>query len=221
MTNFFKKISARFKVEGFNSFFIIYASFILKLSRLKYRIFFGWHVSAIVAPATIRGKRHIDLGMNFSSLSNLWIDAISGYKDQNFKPRIIIGDNFSASIALHIAATNYVRIGNNVLVGSKVLITDHVHGIYNGEDQSSPDEAPAQRLLTSNKSVIIEDNVFIGDNSCIMPGVTIGYGSIVAANSVVTADVPARCIVAGCPAVIVREFDLVEKKWKNVKNVVA
>lgn len=216
--HFFKKISARFENEGLNSFFILYASFVLRISKLKYRIFFGWHVSAIVAPAVIRGAKHIDIGRNFSSLSNLWLDAIVVYENQKFNPRITIGDNFSASMGLHIAATNYVKIGNNVLVGSKVLITDHVHGIYNGEDQSLPDEAPAERRLANDKSVIIEDNVFIGDNSCIMPGVTIGYGSIIAANSVVTSNVPARCIVAGCPAVIVRQFDATANKWKSVKN---
>jgi len=46
-----------------------------------------------------------------------------------------------------------------------------------------------------SKEVIIEDNVWIGDYACILPGVTIGYGSIIGANSVVTKDIPLLLIV--------------------------
>ncbi|MDR2406844.1 MAG: sugar O-acetyltransferase, partial [Bacteroidales bacterium] len=53
-------------------------------------------------------------------------------------------------------------------------------------------------------SVVIEDNVWIGDKVTILPGVHIGYGSIIGANAVVTKDVPANCVVGGNPAKIIK-----------------
>ena len=52
--------------------------------------------------------------------------------------------------------------------------------------------------------ILIEDNVWIGVNSTILPGVTIGSGSIIAAGAVVTKDVPKNTIVGGIPAKIIR-----------------
>ena len=66
------------------------------------------------------------------------------------------------------------------------------------------DIAPDFRPLSSKGPVLIDDNVWIGEKSSIMPGVHIGKGVIVAANSVVTKDVPPYCVVAGIPATIVK-----------------
>ena len=53
--------------------------------------------------------------------------------------------------------------------------------------------------------IIIEDHVWIGANATILPGVTVGYGAIVAAGAVVKNNVPPKCLVAGIPARIIRE----------------
>ena len=54
--------------------------------------------------------------------------------------------------------------------------------------------------------VVIEDNVWIGEKASIMPGVHIGKGAIIAANSVVTHDVPAYAVVAGTPAKVIKQL---------------
>ncbi len=59
----------------------------------------------------------------------------------------------------------------------------------------------------ASKRVVIEDNVWIGEYSAIMKGVTIGKGSIVGCHSVVTHDVPPHCIVAGNPAKVVKRLE--------------
>lgn len=220
MKNITEKIFDRFENEGLHSFTMLLESLMFRIRRAKYKLFMGWDIAGIIGPANIRGAKHIRLGKNFRCRNNLWMDALTKYNDQRFTPSIIIGDNFSASDYFHIAATNKIIIGNNVLVGSKVLITDHVHGVYSGEMQSGPHEYPAMRLLTADKSVIIGDNVFIGDNVCIMPGVTIGFGVIIASNAVVNTNIPAVCMAAGAPARIIRIYNENEKKWKAVgKNV--
>lgn len=80
---------------------------------------------------------------------------------QSFKPRIIIGKNVCFNFRCHIGAINEIIISDNVLIGSNVLITDHGHGTTSKEETSIP---PYQRSLYSKGSVIIEDNVWIGEN---------------------------------------------------------
>lgn len=64
---------------------------------------------------------------------------------------------------------------------------------------------PTQRPVYSKGPVIIGNNVWIGDKATILPNVSIGNGAIIAANSVVTKDVPEYCIVAGNPAKIIKQ----------------
>lgn len=59
-------------------------------------------------------------------------------------------------------------------------------------------------VLISKGPVVIEDNVWIGEHACIMPGTTIGKGSIVGANAVVTKDVPPYSLVGGVPAKLIK-----------------
>ena len=63
---------------------------------------------------------------------------------------------------------------------------------------------PNLRSLSSKGPVIIEDNVWIGTKASIMPGVRIGKGAIIAANSVVTHDIPPYCVAAGIPAKVIK-----------------
>jgi acetyltransferase-like isoleucine patch superfamily enzyme len=78
-----------------------------------------------------------------------------------------------------------------------VTITDNSHG---RTDADSLDVPPAHRDIVSKGPVIIGKNVWIGDKATILPGVKIGDGAVIAANAVVTKDVPAKCVVAGSPA---------------------
>ena len=147
------------------------------------------------------GQKYISIGNNSNISSNVQLTAWDKYQGQRFLPEIIIGDNCSIGEGAHITAINKIQLGNNVLLGKKVLITDNAHGESSVE---LLDIAPNHRPLSSKGPVIIEDNVWIGEKASIMPGVRIGKGVIVAANSVVTKDVPSYCVVAGIPAKIVK-----------------
>lgn len=204
------------KREGLNIFSLIFFAIKLRFRRFYYKKFLKWDIGMIMTPVYIRGASNITIGNNFNCRSNLWIEAVTEFGNQKFHPRIIIGNNFGASDFLHIAATNLVNIGNNVLVGSKVLITDHLHGQYQSEFSSSPEESPHHRRLSTEHTVTIEDNVLVGDNVCILPGVRIGFGAVIGANSVVTSDIPARTIVAGVPAKVLKKYCALQKKWVKV-----
>ena len=83
------------------------------------------------------------------------------------------------------------------------MINDNSHGNICREEL---DLAPNLRPLTSKGPIIIEDNVWIGEMVCILSGVHIGKGAIIAAGSVVTKNVPPYTIVAGVPAKIVKQL---------------
>lgn len=144
----------------------------------------------------------ISIGNWFCSCRRLRIEAFDHVKEySDTKVKIEIGDGVSINWDVHIGAINKVKIGNGVLIGSRVLITDHQHGEITGEALSLP---PEQRKLWSKGPVIIGDNVWIGESVSIMPGVTIGKNSIIGANSVVTKDIPANCVAAGIPAKVIK-----------------
>lgn len=151
----------------------------------------------------ICGQKFISIGNNSSIGSHVQLTAWKKVGAEIYKPEITIGNNCSLGEDAHITAICSIRLGNNVLCGKKILITDNAHGASLAK---LLDIAPSLRPLYSKGPVIIEDNVFIGEKASIMPGVHIGKGSIIAANSVVTKDVPCYCVVAGVPAKIIKKL---------------
>jgi acetyltransferase-like isoleucine patch superfamily enzyme len=149
------------------------------------------------------GAKYISVGSNVSIGRKVTLTAWSQFLNQRFIPEIIIGDGSSIGDDSHITSVNKIIIGKNVLMGKKILITDNSHGISEFE---LLEIAPNKRPLYSKGPVIIEDNVWIGEKASIMPGVHIGRGSIIAANSVVTKSVPPYCLVAGIPAKVVKNM---------------
>jgi acetyltransferase-like isoleucine patch superfamily enzyme len=117
--------------------------------------------------------------------------------------RVEIGDACLMSPGARISASDEIVIGDGCMMAHGSYITDSDwHGIY---DRVNRDETV--------KPVRLGNNVWLGDRSTVLKGVTIGDNSIVAASSVVTKDIPANVIVAGNPAVIVRELDEGETRY--------
>jgi acetyltransferase-like isoleucine patch superfamily enzyme len=165
---------------------------------------------SIMFPARyLCGLQYISIGDETRLGKNIQLTAWDTYRGHRYCPQIAIGNRCYLGDDIHITAINSVIIGNNVLTGKRVLITDNAHGasIY-----STLNIPPTERALFSKGPVIIEDNVWIGEKASIMPGVHIGRGVIIAANSVVTKDIPPYCVVAGVPAKIIKQFDAIENE---------
>lgn len=175
------------------------------------KVFFP-HARVIRRPFYIRGKKYIKIGSQFTSGPGLRMDAFSA----SGTICIEIGDNVQVNDYVHIGSIEHVKIGNNVLIASKVFISDHNHGYY-GEcgEQSCPLTHPIERKLSS-RPVLIEDDVWIGENVCIMPGVRIGKGAVVGAMSIVTKNVPPYSIVVGNPATTIKIYDFKKRKWLRI-----
>lgn len=156
----------------------------------------------IVFPIHVSGGEFIKIGKSFRCKRRTRIEAIKASKyNSNNKFIIEIGNNVFINWDCHIGAINKIIIKENVLIGSKVLITDHSHGSLTLEEIN---DIPINRDLYSKGPVLIEKNVWIGEGAAILPNVTIGENSIIGANSVVTHDIPANCVAAGNPARVIR-----------------
>lgn len=115
--------------------------------------------------------------------------------------KISIGNNCKLRAYCRISAYDTILIGNGLLTGTNVLITDNSHGTTDlAQLRISPDNRPVH----SKGPVEIGDNVWIGSNVCVMPDVRIGDGAIIGANSVVTHDIPPYSVAAGCPAHVIK-----------------
>ena len=116
------------------------------------------------------------------------------------KPELIIGSNTAINFGTGISIEQKVEIGNNCLIAGGTMIYDNnSHGLNykNGRKMTKEDVAPVK----------ICDHVWIGMNSIILKGVTIGKGAVVAANSVVTKDVEAMTLVGGNPAKMIKKIE--------------
>jgi len=110
---------------------------------------------------------------------------------------VIIGDY--TRIGLHNTIIGPVTIGNHVNLAQGITVTALNHN-FDDTDQRIDEQG------VSTKAVTIGDDVWIGANAVILPGVTIGRHAVVAAGAVVTKDVPDYCVVGGVPAKIIRKL---------------
>ena len=110
-----------------------------------------------------------------------------------------IGDNSSISCYTTIYAKFGVKIGKNCLISSNCGISSYNHII--DSDDRHRDEIHDHKY---SKAVLIGDNVWIGMNACILPGIEIGNNSIIGSGSVVTKNVPPNEIWVGNPARFVK-----------------
>lgn len=110
---------------------------------------------------------------------------------------VIIGDY--TRIGIHNTIIGPVVIGSHVNLAQGITVTALNHNF-----QDTTKQIDEQGIST--KSVVISDDVWIGANAVILPGVTIGHHAVVAAGAVVTNDVPDNSIVAGVPAKIIKDL---------------
>lgn len=109
---------------------------------------------------------------------------------------ITVGKNVFINSGCHFQDQGGITIGNGVLIGHNVVLATLNH-----------DFSPKKRSTLHPAPVVIGENVWIGSNATVVPGVTIGNGSIIAAGAVVTKNVPENVVVGGVPAKIIKALD--------------
>lgn len=114
----------------------------------------------------------------------------------DFGQNIHLGENVFINAGCHFQDQGGIYIGQDTLIGHNVVLATLNHDLN-----------PARRQLCIPAPIHIGNNVWIGSNSTILSGVTIGDNSVVAAGAVVTKDVPANTIVGGVPARFIKTIE--------------
>lgn len=169
-----------------------------RFAKMGHGVYIGW-LSQLV------GSEYIQIGDYVSIGKGTYLCAWDKYQEQSFNPQIILCERVIVGPNAHITACNSIKIGKNTLLGKWVTITDNSHGDTSIDTRSYP---PISRLLVSKGKVVIGENVWIGDKATILPGVSIGDGSVIGANAVVTKDVPPYSVVVGNPARIINKVKI-------------
>ncbi len=113
------------------------------------------------------------------------------------RTKIIIGDYCLLTIGSYWDLAAPIRLGNHVTLAPEVMLLTGSHDFHHPQNRAGKLEP---------HPVIICDGVWLGARCMILPGVTVGEGAVVGAGAVVTKDVPAHTLVAGVPAVCIREL---------------
>lgn len=185
----------------------------LLVSLIYTKIFFR-QARLIRLPFDVRNRRNIKIGKNFTTGFGCRLEA---YPEVEGKV-LNIGVNVQINDYVHISAMENISIGDNVLIASKVFISDLNHGSYGTDGiDDSPVIPPNDRKLYS-KPIIIEENVWLGETVCVLGGVTIGKGTIVGANSVVSKSLPPNVIAVGAPAKAIKRYDFETKRWESISK---
>jgi acetyltransferase-like isoleucine patch superfamily enzyme len=161
-----------------------------------------------------RKKPLLDIHKNATLIigDNVTINSQNkGYHVNMFNPCKLMADRPNAIIEIGdntrfhgscIHAYKKISIGKNCLIAANCQIIDG-----NGHDISIPDTSNRINTTGSSKDVIIEDNVWLATGVVVLPGVTIGKGSIITANSVVHKNIPSMVIAGGNPIKIIKDYN--------------
>lgn len=139
----------------------------------------------------------------------------------DYGSHIEVGDNFSANYNCTILDVAKVTIGSNVMFAPNVSVFTAGHPIHHEARNT---------MYEYGISITIGNNVWVGGNSVILPGVHIGNNTVIGAGSVVTKDIPDNVVAAGNPCRIIKQITDEDKKyyfrdrlfdseaWETVKN---
>lgn len=149
-------------------------------------------------PIRLAGEGGISVGSGIYVGAGAWFQTLQD--GDGGHGSIAIGDGTSMAGNCTLSSARAIRIGREVSFARGVYVADHAHAY---DDCSLPVLAQG---LTNIAEVEIGDGAWLGQNVVVLPGVRIGRGAVVSANSVVAGNVPDHTVVAGTPARIVRSF---------------
>jgi acetyltransferase-like isoleucine patch superfamily enzyme len=173
---------------------------------LRYRCTVGKNVTIDRQVPYIYGHGRIEIGDGVHiGNRNTWVVGLKVYDD----PVLMIGNHTTLGYMNAISVAQKVIIGNNCLLAGEIKIFD------NNSHPVDPQKRKNRDVMEKSDvaPVIIEDDVWIGTNSLIMKGVTIGKGAVVAAGSVVTTTVPPYTVVGGNPARPLKVIEPYYSQW--------
>jgi acetyltransferase-like isoleucine patch superfamily enzyme len=171
------------------------------LTTAKYR-----YVLRCVGQGTIVGRHTEIINASRVRIGKGCLLQDSVYIRAGTQGEIIMGDRAGLNSFCRIFGHGSVKIGEDAQIGPGTLVTTTTHSYHDD-------------LETSFKPVVIGKGVWIGANSTILPGVTIGDSAVVGAGSVVTRDIPSGAIAVGVPARVIKWISEEPKDFKAVDDL--
>lgn len=150
-------------------------------------------------PDSLKNPHLIHFGRKVEIYPGARLEVIRPHDDCS--PRLIIGEGTKIMYYFHCGVAEKITIGNNVLIASRVYITDHDHVF------DDPHLSPRENPTLTSSPVVLEDGCWIGEGAVILKGVRVGHRAVVGANSVVTRDVLPWTVVGGIPARILKRIE--------------
>jgi acetyltransferase-like isoleucine patch superfamily enzyme len=169
---------------------------------------YGKNVS-FARPRKVVGPENIEIGDFVTIRNHAFFNTISERGAQSFSPRLLIEGNVYIGSHAHLVCAHSITIESNCVLSDHIYIADIEHSV-------DPLAGPIlNQPLVSKGPVKIGKGSFIGYRSFICSGVSLGNNCVVAAHSVVTRSYPARVLLAGNPARVVKSFCEARKMWIN------
>jgi acetyltransferase-like isoleucine patch superfamily enzyme len=153
--------------------------------------------SVLELPIRLAGEQRITIGSDVYVGAGSWLQTLEG---PGFEGVLEVGDGTSIAGSCVLSAASSVRLGRKVLLARNVYISDHIHAY------DDPERAVLDQGVARLEPVEVHDGAWLGQNVVVCPGVTIGRGAVVGANSVVLEDVPDHAVAVGAPATVVKRF---------------
>ena len=150
------------------------------------RATFGWVRPALYRAAGVR------IGARTRIYGKVQIEGVGPVASQ-----VRIGSDCMFTTPLFLNASADIRIGNHVVIGHHAMIITDDH------DLGDPTQRCGARVASP---VVVEDGVWIAARVTVLPGVTLGHGSVIAAGALVARDVPPNTLVAGVPARVIKRL---------------
>ena len=175
-------------------------------------------------PRNISGPERIFFGDDVNLGPGSFLIAVQRYpsrkmaspdhplEPQTFEPTLRIGNRVTATANLQLFVQASITIEDDVMFASNVFINDGSHGY-----QTATVPYKYQPIFKV-APITVERGCWIGQNVVIMPGVTIGAYTVIGANAVVTRSLPARCIAAGSPARVLKQWDEEHERWLAIPS---
>lgn len=162
---------------------------------------------------TVLGLSHpefIEVGENVKIHNQFRIECYPSYLGKNHYPKFQIGDDVIIGPNFTCFCADSVIVGDRCIFAGNVTLVSENHGM----DPENYPSYQSQELLTS--PINIGSGCWFGQNVTVLPNVNIGEHCIIASNTVVSNDIPAYSIAAGCPAKVIKKYNFASHEWKRV-----
>lgn len=189
---------------------IIHAYLIETFISLKFRYRVYKKGGMAGRPLKLSNEQDIEIGKNVVIKSDYRIECYEMFYNQKLSPKLIIEDGVIIGNGFTGFVAGSLTIGKDtILAGNVTLITEN-HGM-------NPElKLPYHAQPLTVGSISIGKGCWLGQNVSVLPNVSIGDRCIIATNAVVTSDIPDCCIVAGCPARIIKRYNFSTHSWERV-----